>query len=154
MYFLCFFWFTVCTSIIFFFSSLGIYILSLFFLFTACTSIISFFYKNLCTFFFVFVYSVHFRIRINVLIVLESIFICFVEYFYHKRTWQTKLFRSKKYWINKNMRTFFYISLLYFGNTIATNQMRWEVKVIGWLNLCFFFFFCLLSLLFLFTVCS
>ena len=28
-------------------------------------------------------------------------------FFCHKRTWQTKLFRSKKYWKNKNMRTFF-----------------------------------------------
>ena len=56
----------------FFFSILRIYILSLFFVYT---SIIFFFYKNLCTFFFflVSVYSVHFRIRINV---LGSILIC------------------------------------------------------------------------------
>ena len=98
MFFLYFFWFTVCTSIffflpycknlctffafffiysvhikIFFFSIVRIYILSLFFVYT---SIIFFFYKNLCTFFFFFfvsVYNVHFRIRINV---LESILIC------------------------------------------------------------------------------
>ena len=97
MFFLCFFWFTLCTSIIFFlpycknlctffafflftvctskffFSTVRIYILSLFFVYT---SIIFFFYKNLCNFFFFFfvsVYSVHFRIRINV---LESILIC------------------------------------------------------------------------------
>ena len=95
MFFLYFFWFTMCTSIIFFlpycknlctffiffdlqcahqlllfFSIVRIYILSLFFVYT---SIIFFFYKNLCTFFFVSVYSVHFRIRINV---LESILIC------------------------------------------------------------------------------
>ena len=94
MFFLYFFWFTMCTSIIFFlpycknlctffiffdlqcahqlllfFSIVRIYILSLFFVYT---SIIFFFYKNLCTFFFS-VYSVHFRIRINV---LESIHIC------------------------------------------------------------------------------
>ena len=67
---LLFFLFTVCTSIFFFFSIVRIYILSLFFVYT---SIIFFFYKNLCTFFFVSVYSVHFRIRINV---LESILIC------------------------------------------------------------------------------
>ena len=65
----------------------------------------------------------HFRIRINVFIVLESIFICIVEYFYHRRTWQTKLFRLKKYWKNKNMRTLFHISILYFSNAIATNQI-------------------------------
>ena len=52
MYFLCFFFlFTVCTSIIFFFSIVRIYILSLFFLFPAYTSIIFLFYKNLCIFF-------------------------------------------------------------------------------------------------------
>ena len=71
-----------------YYKNLWFYILSLFFLFfffllfTACTSIIFFssisYCKNLCTFF---------RIKINVLIVLESIIICFVWYFYHKRTW-------------------------------------------------------------------
>ena len=34
-------------------------------------------------------------------------------FFCHKRTWQTKLFRSKKYWKNKNMHTFFFISPLF-----------------------------------------
>ena len=47
----------------FFFSIVRIYILSLFFVYT---SIIFFFYKNLCTF-FVSIYSLHFRIRINLL---------------------------------------------------------------------------------------
>ena len=110
--FFVFFWFTVCTSIIFFFSIVRIYILSLFFVYT---SIIFFFYKNLCTFFFFFsVYSVHFRIknqytwiypylfRIYVLFFFHFVYsvqnqcawnrVCFVGYFYHKRTWQTKLF--------------------------------------------------------------
>ena len=50
--------------------------------------------KNLCTFF---------RIRISVLIVLESILICFIRYFYNTKgknmTYtHTKLLWSKKYW--------------------------------------------------------
>jgi len=116
MYFLCFFLFKACTSIIFFFRSVRIYVLSLLFwltvytsiifffyivriyvlsllflvysvhinhfffsivricilfLFTTCTSVIFSFYKNLCTFFFVFVYSVHFRKRFNVPVYLN-----------------------------------------------------------------------------------
>ena len=39
--------------------------------------------KNLCTFFFL-VYSVHNQRTWNR--------VCFVDYFYHKRTWRTKLF--------------------------------------------------------------
>ena len=93
MYFLYFFWFTMCTSIIFFFPIIRIYdsiyfICFFCFFFFCCLQRAhqSFFFssilycKNLCTFF---------RIKINVLIVLESIIICFIWYFYHKRTWHT-----------------------------------------------------------------
>ena len=89
----------------FFFSIVRICILSLFFLFTACTSVIFFFYKNLYTFFFVFVYSVHFRKRFNIPVYLN------LSLSISKRTWQTKLVQSKKYWKN-NMRTFFPISVI------------------------------------------
>ena len=92
------------------------------FLFTTCTSIIFFssisYCKNLCT---------YFRIRINVLIVLEFILICFVGYFYHKRTWHTdkpNCFGQKNTERIRICVLFFYISLLYFGNAIATNQLQ------------------------------
>ena len=67
--FFIFFYLQCAHQLLLFFSIVRIYILSLFFVYT---SIIFSFYKNLCTFFFS-VYSVHFRIRINV---LESILIC------------------------------------------------------------------------------
>ena len=72
---------------LFFFPIVRIYILSLFFFFLQCAhqsffSSISY-CKNLRTFI---------KIKINLLIVLESIiicFICFIGYFYHKRTRHT-----------------------------------------------------------------
>ena len=119
MYFLCFFWFTICTSIIFFFHIVRIYELYLLFL-VYSVHINNFFlsyYKNLYTFFFLlqrahlsFFSSIlycknlctFFRIRINILIVLESILLCFIGYFYNTKgknmTYtHTKLLWSKKY---------------------------------------------------------
>ena len=89
----------------FFFSIVRICILSLFFLFTACTSVIFFFYKNLYTFFFCFCLQRALRKRFNIPVYLN------LSLSISKRTWQTKLVQSKKYWKN-NMRTFFPISVI------------------------------------------
>ena len=140
MYFLCFF-LIYSVHINFFFSIVRIYILSLFFVYA---SIIFFFYKNLCTFFFVSVYSVYFRIRINV---LESILIClesinfffilftvckinvleigYVSYvtFTIKKRDKPNYFSQK---ITKRIRICILsvLSLLYFSNAIVTNQLQ------------------------------
>ena len=126
-------------QLFFLFSIVRIYILSLFFVYI---SIIFFFYKNLCTFFFV--YSMHFRIRINV---LESIHIClestyfflffftacrinvleigYVSYvtFTIKKRDKPNYFSQK---ITKRIRICIlsFLSLLYFSNAIVTNQLQ------------------------------
>ena len=122
LFFIFYFLFIAYTSIIFFFCIVRIYVLSLLFLLYSvhinhfflsyCKNLYSFlcfFYlrrahqsffssisycKNLCIFF---------RVRISVLIVLESILICFIGYFYNTKgknmTYtHTKLLWSKKYW--------------------------------------------------------
>ena len=113
-----FFLFTACTSILFFFRIVRIYVLSLLFLlynvhinyfflsycknlytffvffiylqrtYQSCFSSISY-YKNLCTFF---------RIRISVLIVLESILICFIGYFYNTKGKNMTYTHTKLLW--------------------------------------------------------
>ena len=90
----------------FFFSIVRICILSLFFLFIACTSVILFFYKNLHTFFFLFLFTAcTLKKRFNIPVYLN------LSLSISKRTWQTKLVQSKKYW-NNNMRTFFPILVI------------------------------------------
>ena len=113
-----FFLFTACTLISFFFRIIRIYVLSLLFLiysvhinhfflfygknlytffvffiylqrtYQSCFSSISY-YKNLCTFF---------RIRISVLIVLESILICFIGYFYNTKGKNMTYTHTKLLW--------------------------------------------------------
>ena len=101
MYFIYFFWFTVCTSIIFFPYCKNLYIffvfVFVFFFFFVYNVHINHFFLPFCI---VRIYVLFFRIRINVLVVLESIIICFIGYFYNTK-WknmtytQTKLLRSR-----------------------------------------------------------
>ena len=100
MYFIYFFWFTVCTSIIFFPYCKNLYIFFVFvfvFFFFVYNVHINHFFLPFCI---VRIYVLFFRIRINVLVVLESIIICFIGYFYNTK-WknmtytQTKLLRSR-----------------------------------------------------------
>ena len=100
MYFIYFFWFTVCTSIIFFPYCKNLYIFFVFvfvFFFFVYNVHINHFFLPFCI---VRIYVLFLRIRINVLIILESIIICFIGYFYNTK-WknitytQTKLLPSR-----------------------------------------------------------
>ena len=109
------------------------------------------------------IYILFFRIRINVLIILESIIICFIWYFYNTK-WnnmtytQTKLLRSKKYWRIKRQKRIFEIDLgvIWIGGFIGNDRwihsiqrirIRWDEELrwlVDWIFVlfCFCFLFC------------
>ena len=133
MYFLCFFWFIVCTSIIFFFRIIRIYVLSLLFLIYSVhiNHFFLFYCKNLCTFFVFFLFTVCTSIIFFFSIVRIYILYLFFVYtsiifFFYKNLCTFFFFFVFVYNMHFRIRicVLFFISLLYFGNGIATNQLQ------------------------------